>query len=134
MPVIKINAADTDCGADAHQVRAGNQAAFSHRPEIVDLELHCGETARAAEMVMDRAADGGVCDTGCDSAVQRASRIQQLGPQAALDGEAVTMHADNLQAEQVIESVPGEERSHQVGWFWRLVQVGDFNIVERERI
>jgi hypothetical protein len=132
MPIIEINLADADRGSDSHQVRTGDEPAFGYRAKIVDLELHCGEAARAVEVVMDGAADGGVGDTRRDTAVQRPGGIQQLRAQAALDGEAVAMHANDLKAKQVVECVFGEERSNQVGRLLRVVQVGDSSIVERE--
>jgi hypothetical protein len=120
MSVKEINPAYTDFGPDSHQVRAGDEPVFGYGTEVVDLELHCGEAPRTAEVVMDRAAHGGVGDTRRDTAVQGAGGIQQFRAQAALDGEAVAMDTNDLQAEQVIECMFGEERSDQVGGLLRF--------------
>jgi hypothetical protein len=116
MRIREINRADTDGGPDSHKAGAGDQPAFGNRTKIVDLELDRGETARTGEMLMDRATYRGVGDARRDASVQGAGGIQQFRAQPALYGEAVAMHANDLQAEQVIECVFGEEGSDHFDW------------------
>jgi hypothetical protein len=123
MPVREINPADRDRGADPHQVRPRQQAALSHGPEIVDFHFDRGETARAGKMVLERASDRRVGKARGDTAVHRSGGIQEFGAHAALDGETVAMDANQLETEQVIECVIGEERSYERGLFLLVAQV-----------
>jgi hypothetical protein len=116
VPIREINRSDTDGGPDSHKAGAGDEPAFGYRTEIVDLELDRGEPTGTGEMLMDRATYGGVGDTRRDTSVQGSGGIQQLRAQAALNGEAVAMHANDLQAEQVIECVLREEGPDHVDW------------------
>ena len=119
----EIDAADTNRGTDAHQVRPCQQAALRYGAEIVDLQFDRGETLRAAKMAMECSADGRIGKARGDAAVKRSRGVQEFGADVALNGETVAVHANQFQSQQVIERMPGEKRSNERGRILWIAQV-----------
>ena len=109
MGVSKFDAPDTDRGPNAHQVRPRHEAAFGDRAKVVDLQFDGGEFARSIEVTVERGTDGRVGDARRDASMQRALAVEQLGPDAAVDGDAVAVEAHEFESQQMVEGVPGEK-------------------------
>ena len=123
MGIRKFDAPDTDRGPDAHQVRPRHETAFGNRAEVVDLQFDGGEFARSIEVTVERGADGRVGDARRDASMQRARAVQQLGPDAAADGDAVAVEAHEFESQQMVEGVPGEKFLDEVLATFRVAQV-----------
>jgi len=121
MFIREINLAHADPGADPHQAGPRQQPALRDRAEVVDLQFDGGETACPAKMVVERAAHGHVGKAGGDTAVYRSGAVEEFGAHAELDGEPIAMHANQLESNQVIESMPGQEGASFFGRALRVV-------------
>ena len=114
--VFEIDLAYGDGGTYSHEAGAGQEAAFGHGPEVVHLHFDGSEAAGSVEVLVEGTADGSIGDARGDSAVHRAGAVQQLRAHPALDGQAVAMGADELQAKQVIEGVLREQVAEMLGF------------------
>jgi hypothetical protein len=112
MVIRQIHAPYTDRGPNPYQPRPRQQTSFGNRTEIVHLHFNSCETPCSGKMPMQRAAHGSVGNTRAHTAVQRARAVHQLGAQAALNGETVTVHTHQLESQQVIERVACEKISN----------------------
>jgi hypothetical protein len=123
MFIREINLAYADPGADAHQAGPRPQPALRDRAEVVDLQFDGGELACPAKVVLERGAHCSVGQAGGDSAVYRSGTVEEFRPNAALDGEAIAMDANQFESNQVIERMPGQEVPGLGGRAFRMVQV-----------
>jgi len=123
MFIREINRANANLGADPHQAGPRPQAAFRDRAEVVDLQLDGGEAACPAKMVLERATHCRIGQAGGDAAVNRSRAVEEFGAHAALDGETIAMHANQLQSKQVIERMPFQELPGFRGCCLWMIQV-----------
>ncbi len=123
LSVREVHAPDADGGSDAHQMRPGQQSAFGDRAEVVDLQFDRSEAPRAIEVTVQGGAHGRVGDARGNAAMQRALAVEQLGPDAAPDGDAIAMQAHQFEPQQMIERVPGEKFLDQFGAALGVAQV-----------
>jgi len=84
-------------------VRAGEDASFADRTEIIELHFDGGDEAAASEMAVDGDADGGVGQRRADAAVQGAETIEKRFFDRTDDGNAVGMQASEAHAEQHVK-------------------------------
>jgi len=123
MGIGKIHLADTNCRANAQKSRPREQPSFCDRTKVIDLQLDRREAALAVKVPVERAAYRRIRDTRRDAAVQRARAVQQLRTDSALDGDAVAMHAYQLESQQVVERMPGEQFADMLSLSFEVAQV-----------
>jgi hypothetical protein len=123
MVIRQIHAPYADRGSTPHQPRPRQQSSFGNRAEIVHLHFNGCETPRSGKMLMQRAADSRIGDTGADPTVQRTRAVHQFGTQAALNSETIAMHPHQLESQQVIERVACEKISNALCLTFGIAQV-----------
>ena len=123
MFIHQINPAHANRGADSHQMGTRHHPAFGDGTKIVHLQFDGGVLARSGEVVVQRAADRRVGYAGGDASVHGPGAVKQFGADAALDGNTVAMGAEQFEAQQVIEGVPGEKAPGELEGSFRVAQV-----------
>lgn len=123
MSIREIHLAHADFGADPYEAGSSPQASLRHRAEVVDLEFDCGETTGSGKMAVERQAYSRVGDTGGHTAVHRAGAVEEIGPQTALDGDAVAVQTNQFESEQSIEGMSCQEIRCLSGSVLRVIQV-----------
>jgi len=109
MVVLKFHPAHADRRPDSHQMRPCQQPPLCDRPEVVDLQLDRGEPSHPIEMPLQSGTNHRIGDARRNASVQRALAVEQLGPDAALDRDAIAMQPHQFEPEQMIEGMPGQK-------------------------
>lgn len=97
----EIHRASTKMGSHAEHARAGQQLAFGHGTEIVDLQIDRGDAAEAAALLMDGEADGGIGEGGVHASVNASEDVAQVVVEIALYAKAVFMQPRQAHSEQL---------------------------------